>query len=122
MANVYRCISQTYLANATAVDIYTVPASTSALVSTIFVCNQTSGNLTFSIALRSGTAANAGSTATLGSSASISTSAYLFFGNTVYANSSVVLTAGVTATAAEVITASASAAGLSIVLCGTLIT
>lgn len=127
MASLYRNIAQTFLANATAVDLYTVPGTagtntTQAIVSTVTVCNQTAGNLTFTLAVRSGTAANAGSTATLGSSAAISTSAYVFYNNVVYANSSLVLTAGVTVTSGEVITVSASASGLSVLLFGTLIT
>ena len=110
-------------ANTLAFDLYTVPASTSVIISSIAVCNTTTSNQTFSIWIRSGVAkTNAGGTASLGSTTGANGTAALFSGTTVYANSTLMITAGVTMTAAEVVTVMASASGVSFQLYGSVIT
>jgi hypothetical protein len=52
MAYSYKVLGQAIpLANAN-VDLYTVPAGTSAIISTVNVCNQTGSNITFRISIR----------------------------------------------------------------------
>jgi len=53
MPTVYKVLGQSYPTGATNTSLYTVPSATSAVVSTIVVCNQTSGAAdTFSLAIR----------------------------------------------------------------------
>jgi len=52
MAYSYKVLGQAIPTFNSNVDLYTVPAGTSAIISTINVCNQTQSNVTFRIAIR----------------------------------------------------------------------
>lgn len=122
MANEYRNIAQISPGAGAGTDLYTCPASTSAIVSTLVVCNQNATNQTIRVSVRSGTAASGAGTANLGSAAAPSTSAYVLYDTLVYAKSSLTLTLGITLTEAEVITVYASGTGVSFLLFGSLVT
>lgn len=124
MPTTYRQIAQIDVTSATTyTDLYTVPTSTSVVVSTISICNRTTSNATFRICIRSGTAASGAGTSSLGTTSSPSTSSFLFYDTIVYANSTLAITAGVTMTAAEVMTVYASAGNaLTFQLFGSIIT
>lgn len=47
MAEVRKVLGQADLAATTLTDVYTVPASTEAVISTVFVCNRSGANRTF---------------------------------------------------------------------------
>ena len=51
MATVYKVLGQHNSTANTIVDVYTVPGSTSAVLSSITVCNQTAANASYSIAI-----------------------------------------------------------------------
>ena len=122
MPQTYRCIAQIVPSASTSTDLYTVPASTSVIVSTLVVCNQTTSNTTFRVSLRSGTAAAGAGTSNVGSTGTPSTSAYIFYDTTVYANSTVAVTLGITATDAEVFTVYTPGNPVSFQLYGSVIT
>ena len=52
MAYSYKVLGQAIPAFNSNVDLYTVPASTSAIISTVNVCNQTLSNVTFRLSIR----------------------------------------------------------------------
>ena len=81
--------------------VYTVPASNSAVVSTITLCNTTASNVTYRLAVQPG-------------NASISTSHYIAYGATLLANDTVALTLGLTLAATDVIAANVAGANVSI--------
>lgn len=122
MANEYRNIAQISPSATAGTDLYTCPASTNAIVSTIVICNQNATNQTVRVSVRSGTAASGAGTASLGTAGSPSTSAYVLYNTIVYANSTLTLTLGITLTAEEVVTVYASATGISFLLFGSLVT
>ena len=122
MANEYRNIAQISPGAGAGTDLYTCPASTNAIVSTLVICNQNATNQTVRVSVRSGTAASGAGTALLQTAAAPATSAYVLFNTIVYANSTLTLTLGITLTAEEVVTVYASATGISFLLFGSLVT
>lgn len=99
MATNYKVLGQSNPSATTATTLYTVPAATQAVVSTIVVANLTSTAATFRIAVRV-------------AGASLANSQYIAYDVTVGASDSTALTLGVTLGAADVITVYASTANL----------
>jgi hypothetical protein len=98
MPSSYKILGQVCPANANALSaLYTVPAATTAVISTITVCNLQSSNNTFGIAVRP-------------AGATIATSHYVAYGAIVPALDTIVLTLGLTVSATDVISVSASTA------------
>lgn len=100
MATNYKVLGQSNPSATTATTLYTVPAATQAIVSTITVCNQTSTAGTYRIAVRVAGAA-------------LAASQYLAYDVSLPGNASDTLTLGVTLGATDVITVYASAATFS---------
>ena len=100
MATTYKVLGQVNPAATTATTLYTVPASTSTVVSTISVCNQASTAATFRIAVRP-----AGDT--------LAAKHYIVYGATVPASDSTMITVGLTLATTDVVTVYASSATLS---------
>ena len=100
MATVYKVLGQNNPAATTNTTLYTVPASTSAVVSTITICNQASSAATYRIAVRP-------------AGASIDPKHWIVYGATVAASDSTALTLGITLATTDVITVYASTATLS---------
>jgi glucose-6-phosphate dehydrogenase assembly protein OpcA len=116
LATTYKVLAQTgssgstgngsaTLAATTNTNLYTVPASTSTVVSTIVVCNQASSAGTYRIAVRPAGAA-------------IAAQHYVVYGATVAASDSTALTLGITLAATDIVTVFASAATMSFTLFG----
>lgn len=95
MAVVYKVLGQVNPAADTLTTLYTVPASTSTVVSTIAVCNQAATAATFSIAVRP-----AGET--------IALKHYLNFNTPLPANDTITLTLGITLAATDIVTVKVS--------------
>jgi glucose-6-phosphate dehydrogenase assembly protein OpcA len=100
MATTYKVLAQLNPAATTATTLYTTPASTQTIVSTISVCNQSSSAATYRIAVRP-------------SGAALAAQHYIVYGATVPASDSIMLTVGITLAATDVITVYASSANLS---------
>ena len=96
----YKVLGQSNPAATTATTLYTVPAASSAVVSTISVCNQAGTAATFRIAVRP-----AGTT--------LAAQHYIVYGATVPASDATFFTLGLTLAATDVITIYASSANLS---------
>jgi glucose-6-phosphate dehydrogenase assembly protein OpcA len=100
MPTVYKVLGQSNPAATTNTTLYTVPASTSAVISTITICNQASSAATYRIAVRP-------------AGASIANQHYVVYGATVAASDTTALTLGLTLATTDVITIYASTATLS---------
>jgi hypothetical protein len=100
MATTYKVLGQVNPAATTATTLYTVPASTQTIVSTLTVTNQTATAGTYRISVRVAAAAD-------------NAKQYLAYDVSLPGNASDTLTLGVTLGAADVITVYASAATFS---------
>jgi len=100
MATTYKVLGQSNPSATTATTLYTVPSSTSTVVSTITVCNQAASAATFRIAVRP-------------AGATLASQHYIAYGSTVAANDTTALTLGITLATTDVITVYASSATVS---------
>jgi hypothetical protein len=100
MATTYKVLGQSNPSATTATSLYTVPAATQTVVSTVTVCNQTSTAGTYRIAVRVAGGA-------------LAASQYVAYDVSLPGNASDTLTLGLTLGAADVITVYASAATFS---------
>ena len=100
MATNYKVLGQSNPSATTETTLYTVPAATEAVISTIVVCNQAASTATFRIAVRPDGAA-------------LAAQHYLAYDVTVGASDSTTLTLGITLDATDVVTVYASSATLS---------
>lgn len=99
MPTVYKVLGQSAPSATTATTLYTVPASTETVVSTITVCNRSASSVTYRVAVRpNGTA--------------LANEHYIAYDARIDANSFQGLTLGLTMDATDVITVYASAADL----------
>lgn len=99
MATTYKVLGQSAPAATTAVDLYTVPSATSAVISTLVVCNRAASDATYRVAVRpAGT--------------SLANQHYVAYDVTVGASDSTTLTLGITAATTDVVTVYASTADL----------
>lgn len=100
MASTYKVLGQSAPNATTDTDIYTVPSATEAVVSTIVICNRSSNNATYRLAVRP-------------AGATLANEHYVAYDITVGAGDSTALTLGITMAATDVLTAYASVADLS---------
>jgi hypothetical protein len=100
MANVYKVLGQSAPAATTATALYTVPAATEAVISTIVIANRaaTAGSFRLSVRPNGATQAN---------------QHYLAYDVPIAANDSTTLTLGITVDATDVITVYASSGDMS---------
>jgi len=106
MANAYKVLGQNDLPATTNTDVYTVPASTETIVSTIIVANRTGSAESYRIAIRPDGEA-------------IADKHYLAYDVPIPANDSTTITLGITLDAGDIITCYASAVDLSVNVFGT---
>jgi hypothetical protein len=109
MPTVYKVLGQSAPSATTATALYTVPAATSAVVSTIVVANRTISDATYRIAIRP-------------AGATLANQHYIAYNVTVGAGDSTTLTLGITLAATDVVTIYASTADLSFNIFGSEIT
>lgn len=100
MATTYKILGRKASSATTMEELYAVPSSTSAVVSTITVCNRASGSRTYRIAIKPAT----GTT--------LASEHYIAYDATVAANDTVALTLGLTLATGNSIQVYASAADL----------
>jgi glucose-6-phosphate dehydrogenase assembly protein OpcA len=100
MPTTYKVLGQSNPAATTATTLYTVPATTSTVVSSISICNLASSSATYRIAVRP-------------AGASIANQHYLAYDVTVGASDTTIITVGLTLATTDVITVYSSTANLS---------
>jgi len=106
MANAYKVLGQNDLAATTNTDVYTVPASTETIISTIIIANRTASAESYRIAIRP-------------DGATLADEHYIAYDVPIPANDSTTITLGITLDAADVLTCYASAVDLSVNVFGT---
>lgn len=109
MANAYKILGQVADASANDVELYLVPASTEAVVSTIVVCNREAANNTFRIATKTDNSA-------------VANTDYVAYDTVIAGNDTISLTLGITLQAAAEISVGASDANVTFQAYGTQIT
>lgn len=105
MAITYKVLGQSAPSATTNTTLYTVPAATSAIASTLIVCNQAASSATYRIAVRP-------------AGATIAAQHYIAYDVTIAANSNTAYTIGMTLATTDVVTVYASSANLSFSLYG----
>ena len=106
MPTAYKVLGQSNPTATTATTLYTVPASTNAIVSTLTVCNQSSTSATYRIAVRPG-------------GATLANQHYIAYDVVVPGFDTTTLTLGLTLATTDVITVYASTANISFSAFGT---
>ena len=109
MAITYKVLGQSNPSANTNTDLYTVPSSTSAVCSTIVICNQAASAATFRIAVRP-------------AGATLATSQYISYDSNLNANDSITMTIGITLATTDVITVRANTTTVSFSLFGSELT
>tara|TARA_Y100000114_G_C11605166_1_gene252400 strand:+ start:134 stop:463 length:330 start_codon:yes stop_codon:yes gene_type:complete len=109
MANEYKILGQVADASANDVELYLVPASTSAIVSSITVCNREAATNTFRISTKT-------------DNSSVANTDYIAYDTSIAANDTVTLTLGITLQAGAEISVGASDANVTFQAFGTQIT
>jgi hypothetical protein len=109
MAITYKILGQSNPTAQTVTTLYTVPSSTSAIVSTISVCNQVSSSGTFRLAVRP-------------TADSLAAKHYINYDTTIPANDTLTLTLGITLGAADLIVANTSSSNISFSIFGSEVT
>lgn len=100
MALAYKVLGQSAPSATTATTLYTVPASTEAIISTITVCNRASTSGTFRISVRP-------------NGATLANQHYLVYDATLSGNATIALTLGITVDASDIVEVYASSANFS---------
>lgn len=100
MAVAYKVLGQSAPSATTDTDVYTVPASTQTIISSIVISERGGADATFRIAVRPNGAA-------------VANQHYIAYGTPITANDVVALSLGITVDAADVITVYGSSADLS---------
>lgn len=96
----YKVLGQTTPTANTDTNVYTVPANTESVVSTISICNQNTGNVAVRVAIRP-------------DGATISSEHYLVYDATITGNETFGLTFGITMDSADVMTVRSDTANVS---------
>lgn len=99
MPSTYKVLGQSNPTANTLTTLYTVPAATTVVVSTLTVCNLASANATYGIAVRP-------------TGEAINNKHYIAYSTTVPAFDTTVITIGLTLSATDIISVSASTANL----------
>lgn len=109
MAEAYRVIAQASPAVNSDTTLYTVPASTQVIVSTLTVCNTGTAQALFRVAVRK-------------AGAVLTTAHYIYYDAALAPSSTVAVTIGLTLDATDVVTIRSSTAGVAFSLFGTVVT
>jgi len=109
MATTYKVLGTSSPSAITATNLYTVPSSTSTIVSTISVCNQAATVGTFRIAIRP-------------AGATLAANHYIAYDTPIPGNDSIALTMGITLATTDIVTVYASSSTMSFLAFGTEIT
>ena len=109
MAITYKVLGQSNPAANTNTTLYTVPAATSAVCSTLVICNQAASAATFRVAVRP-------------AGATLATQHYTSYDTNLNANDSITLTIGMTLATTDVVTVRANTTTVSFNLFGSELT
>jgi hypothetical protein len=106
MAIAYKVLGQVAPSATTSTAVYTVPAATEAVVSSVAVCNRSASDATYRISIRP-------------AAATLANEHYLVYDSTASANDTIIFTIGITLAATDVLEVYASSADLTFQAFGT---
>ena len=106
MPNVYKILGQSSPSTTTSTDLYTVPPATSAVCSSVSICNRGTTQTTFRVSISQGGAA-------------ITNKDYLYYDVTLAGNDTFIATIGVTLAATDKIRVYSGSSNLSFQVWGT---
>lgn len=106
MANAYKILGQVGDGSSNDVTLYTVPASTETIISSIIICNRENSANTFRLAIKS-------------DGGTIADEDYIAYDSNIQANDTITLTLGITLDASDVISVGASDSNVSFSVFGT---
>ena len=109
MAQSYKRLGAINPSANTQANLYVVPAATSAVISTITICNQTATNASYSLAIMNSSEFNAAAP----------TATFIIRGGVVPAADTIAITLGLTANAGSVLAANTNSGNISILAFGT---
>lgn len=109
MATTYKVLGQSAPSATTDTDVYTVPSATTAVISTVNICNRGGTSSTFRLAVRP-------------AGATLANEHYLAYDVVIPANDSIALTLGVTMATTDVFTVYAGTANFSFSIFGSELT
>lgn len=109
MATAYKVLGQVAPSATTATTLYTVPASTQSLISSLVICNRGAASSTFRVAIRP-------------AGATLEAKHYLFYDAVLDANNAAFFTLGITLATTDVVTVYAGTADFSFSVYGSEIT
>jgi len=109
MANTYKVLAQSAPSATTNTTLYTVPADTQTVISTMIICNRAASQGTYRIAVRP-------------AGASLANQHYIAYDVPIQASDSTALTLGITLNATDIITVYASSADFSFSIFGSEVT
>lgn len=109
MAEAYKILAQAAPLATSLTDVYTVPALTSAVISTVTLCNQSGAGITVRVSVAKAGAADA-------------PKQYLVYDSSISANSTVTIQVGATLATTDVLRVYVSSASISVNVFGTEIT
>lgn len=101
MAIAYKVLGQVAPSATTSTTVYTVPAATEAIVSSVTICNRSSSAGTFRLAVRP-------------NGATLANEHYVVYNTGITANDTIILTVGLTLDAADVLEVYTSSADMSV--------
>ena len=100
MATTYKVLGQSNPSGTTATTLYTCPASTQTVISTITICNQAGTSGTYRVAVRP-------------NGATLATEHYIVYDANIAANTTAAYTLGITIDASDVVSVYASSTSMS---------
>jgi len=98
MPTIYKVLAQSSPGNTAVINVYTVPAATNTIISTLMICNRANVNTSYNIAVQP-------------SGAALANQHYIAFNSVVPANDSIALTVGMSLAAADNIAIQANTTG-----------
>ena len=98
MPTIYKVLAQSAPGNTSAINVYTVPAATNTIISTLMVCNRATVNASYNIAIQPAGAA-------------LANQHYIAFNSIVPANDSIALTVGMSLAATDNVAIQANTTG-----------
>jgi hypothetical protein len=98
MPTIYKVLAQSAPGNTAIQNVYTVPAATNTIISTLMICNRSTVNAAYNIAIQPAGAA-------------LANQHYIAFNSTVPANDSIALTVGMSLAATDNIAIQANTTG-----------
>lgn len=99
MPTIYKVLAQSSPSSTSVANVYTVPAATNTIISTMMICNRATVNASYNIAIQP-------------AAATLANQHYIAFNTLVPANDSIALTVGISLAATDLVSVQANTTGV----------